>query len=221
MNATPAERTKASRLRKLAKERTLTPSEREWLDAYERTRASVAAQRPKPPPVPDASPAPVPTGDVSSPAASASAAGPGEASAAEKPHEHVIDFGAPTDTKLATLPEAPTCAIPDCPACAKARGGGLTCLTTGEKVYPRMSEEGAKGMAAGLLNVLALVISIGKRIATGKPAPIVSPMPHEIELTGKALREAIYRRASYMGQGDDLMALAWAIGSFGMRAGAA
>jgi hypothetical protein len=94
----------------------------------------------------------------------------------------------------------------------------MTCVATGERVYPPMSEEGAKAMAAMVLGLVAVVVRIGRRIATGTEAPVIAPTAAEVAQMGRALREVTYRRASYMGAGDDLFALAWAVGAFSLRA---
>jgi hypothetical protein len=94
----------------------------------------------------------------------------------------------------------------------------MVCVATGEKVWPPMSEEGAKAMAAMVLGIVAIVVRVGRRIATGTESPIVQPTAAEIASMGRALREVTYRRASYMGAGDDIFALAWAVGAFSLRA---
>ena len=229
-NAPAADRVRASRLRKKTAP---TPEERAWLDAYElahppRVRvirsppASERAHHPAlsppaaastqadslPPTVPDGAPAPAPAGGP----APSTVSTPPEATA-----WRTIDFGAAQAPGTAIVP-AEACKIPDCPACRRVKGAAAICPSTGERVWPPMSEEGARAMAAAMLGVIAVVVRVGRRIATGVEAPMVTPTATEIASMGRALRETAYRRASYMGAGDDLFALAWAVGAFGMRA---
>ena len=228
MTAPAADRVRASRLRRRAE---LSPEDRAWLDSYERDHPSVRVRRSPPAPerahhpaasppaaapyqgaslppaAPDGAPAPAP-------AYPASAAAP--APAAEPTAWRTIDFGAP-QTAAAIVP-VEACKIPDCPACRAQKGAGMTCVATGERVYPPMSEEGAKAMAAMVLGVVAVVVRVGRRIATGTESPVVAPTAAEVAQMGRALREVTYRRASYMGAGDDLFALAWAVGAFSLRA---
>ena len=230
--APAADRVRASRLRRRPE---LTAEDRAWLDAYELAHpprvtvrrvpaperahhpaasppaaAPTPAGHPSPATAHDGAPAPAPAAPPSSSAPSSAASSAPEASA-----WRTIDFGAP---QAAAIVPVEVCKIPDCPACRRAKGTGAVCVATGVKVWPPMSEEGAKAMAAAVLGVVAVLVRVGRRVATGADAPVVAPTAGEVAQLGRALREVTYRRASYMGASDDLFALAWALGAFSMRA---
>lgn len=197
--ASASERVRAARLRKLA--RPLTPPERAWLDTYE--RAHPRARTAPSPAVVDAAPDPS--------TAPSSTAAPSPSSPAEASFK-VLDFSEPAE--LATVGEhdqgeGGACPIPDCPACRRAQGG-MVCTTTGARIWPKMSEDGARGLASSLLGIAALLARF-----MGKD---VTPTKQEIDSLAKAVREAAYRRASWAGAGDDIFALAFVLGAFGMRA---
>lgn len=192
MSATAAERVKAARLRKLA--RPLSAQESAWLADYERAHPRARAAVQASPEAPEAA-APPPSSQAES-------------------EWRVIDFGAAPEspgTELAVASEThegATCPIPDCPSCRKAQGG-MICATTGDRIWPKMSEEGAKGLASSILGIAAIIARMFGRD--------VVPQKAEIESLARAVRESAYRRASWAGASDDLFALAFCLGAFGMR----
>jgi hypothetical protein len=76
-----------------------------------------------------------------------------------------------------------------------------------------MTEDGSRGLASGMLGLLSFVARL-----FGKD---VTPEKHEIETLGRALSQVAYRRASWVGGGDDIFALAFALGAFAFRVKAA
>lgn len=200
MAATDADRNRAARIRK--KGNLAIPEERDWLRIYEAARApnrfvakplQVAASSPAPPP---ASPQPV------APERHLRLVPP-------PPNGHVdIDFGTPQASLAPMRMHSASCSIPDCPRC-RAVAGAMTCEATGERVWPRMTEDGARGMAGAILGAIALVARM-----LGKD---VTPTQEEIERLARALRETIYQRAGALGAGDDLYALGWFMLLFGAR----
>lgn len=97
----------------------------------------------------------------------------------------------------------------DCPQCRKL-AGAMICSTSGAPVYPRMTDDAARGMAGTLLGALAFAA----RFIWKKD---VFPTDAEISSLGKALQETIYQRAGVLGAEGDLFALAFVLISFGAR----
>lgn len=208
MAASDADRNRASRIRK--KGNLAIQEERDWLRLYEANRApTVFKARPL-----QAAPA---TAPIPSPS-------PAQPVATERhlrlvpppPAGHVdIDFGRPQDSAappgqhIAPIHHGGACpAGPDCPRC-RAVAGAIQCGTTGERVWPKMTEDGARGMAGALLGMIALVARM-----FGKD---VSVTAEETNRLAMALRETIYQRAGAMGAGDDLYALGWILLLFGAK----
>lgn len=190
MSATTADRVRASRLRRKASP---TDDERAWLADYEarKGRATVSRETVAPP----------------------------VSRETEREPFRVLDFGAepepappkPPATELAPPEHAQDgCPVgPDCPRC-RARQGGIVCTSTGDVVWPKMTVEGARGMARALLTGIAVLARMFGR-------DVSPPSDVEVNQVGDALREVIYRRASAAGAGDDVWALAFALGAFGAR----
>lgn len=215
MSASVADRSRAARIRR--KGNLAIAEEREWLSAYEAEKAPDIIRRPpgRPPRIapPAAPPATPVAGGVS----------PGPAAperhlrivppppSIDTPDGHVaIDFGAPVGGAIERMApmHSVSCSIPDCPRC-RAAAGALVCQSTGEKVWPRMSEDGARGLAGALMGAVVLVARmLGKDVVASQD---------EIERLAKALRETIYQRAGAMGAGDDLYAIGWIFLLFGVR----
>lgn len=194
------DRVKASRIRK--KGANATADDARWLADYERSRspqgAHVAAARAPAPP--RAAPAPAPP----------------RSSAPEPEPFRVIDFGAPDeraqpgDAQAHDEHDAPACEIKDCPRCAAVKGA-MVCGTTGERVWPMMSDDGAEGIAAGVLGGIALLA----RFLGGRD---VKPERAEVKALGRAIQRFIYKRAGWAGAGDDVIALAFLLTMFATRA---
>lgn len=200
MAASQAERSKAARIRKAIAGGKATPEQMTWIENYDAHAAPAIPPHARPAPPREVMPS----------------AAPAVGAAPDIPEGHVlIDFGAapqapPTPgTSLVLSHDTSICpAGPDCPRCRAVRGA-IECATTGERVWPKMTEEGARGMAAMLLGGIAFVARLfGKQIM---------PTEAEIAQTGKALRETIYQRAGALGAHDDMYALGFALLAFGAR----
>lgn len=214
MPASQAERSKAARIRKAVLSGAATADQMTWLESYDAHTAPVVPPHARPATrrevVSTATDSRFANGE------NAPAVTNGQATAADNvPEGHVvIDFGAPQapsqSTAMVIAHDTSTCpAGPDCPRC-RAVKGAIVCGTTGERVWPKMTEEGARGMAAMLLGGIALIARMfGKNIV---------PSEAEIIQTGKALRETIYQRAGALGAHDDFYALGFALLAFGARA---
>jgi hypothetical protein len=193
----------------------LTPEERLWLDAYQahhkRGRPPQIVQAPAA--APDAAPAaPADAGTfsgVAEPAAAPAAAPAAPPAADPSAGFRVIDFGAPPQSGTALVPAGSGCPIKDCPRCKDIRAI-QTCAVTGEPVYPQMSDDGARGIAAGILGIACIVARMFGRA--------VQPEKSEVEALARAVKEASYRRAGWVGGYDDLAALAFVLGAFALRA---
>lgn len=219
----PTDRSRAFRLRKLRDSGRISADQRAWLESYERglTRTPVkapvwpasAAQRWPTQPPKEAAPEPV------KPATPPSGSAPA-------PEMRVIDFGTPAPAGAApppsgAAPAAPagvphaigaTCTIEDCPAC-KTSSGAKTCGITGRKVYPPMSAIGSRGTAGALIFVIGLVIKLFR-----EDKRLIQPTPQEVDDLAEALREISFRRANWLGAGDDLFAFGWALKGYVSRA---
>lgn len=191
MTATAAERVRAARLRKKA---TMTEDERAWLASYE-------AAHPRARRAPS-----TPTATPTSTLPTASSAPPEESA------YRILDFGDPATAPSTSMTHA-ACTIPDCPKC-KMRASMLVCGTTGELVAPRMTEDGARGLAAAILGACSFIARLFGRH--------VSPQADEVRALGRAIREAAYRRsAAWASSYDDVLAVAFVLGTFAMRAASA
>ncbi len=110
---------------------------------------------------------------------------------------------------------APRCPVGvDCPQCrGAATGGGLVCVSTGRKQYPRMTMQGARGIAS------AILFAIGQGIRLVRPdRRLIAATRDEIDAFAEALTEVAYRRASWASRWDDLSALAFVFGRYAWRA---
>lgn len=205
-----ADRNRAARIRK--KGNLASPEERSFLSAFEAAKSpNVFRSRPLqagPAPVSNPSPAPV------------------QPVAAERhlrlvpppPAGHVdIDFGhsaTEPHTKealeqIATVHGGVCPAGPDCPRC-RAVAGAIKCGTTGERVWPKMTEDGARGLAGGILGAVVMIARMfGKDVS--------APTQDEINRFAMALRDVIYNRAGAIGAHDDLYAIGWFVILFGVK----
>lgn len=203
MAASQAERSKAARIRKAILDGKATPEQIAWIESYDAHTAPAVPPHARPAPRREV---------VSEPVRPAPPVTNGQAPAADVPEGHVvIDFGAPQPAAQSIVLAHDTSACPagpDCPRC-RAVKGAIMCATTNERVWPKMTVDGAKGMAASILGFVCLVARMfGKQI---------TPTEQEITQLGMALRETIYQRAGALGANDDMYALAFAALSFGAR----
>lgn len=197
MPASQADRSRAARARKAVMGGKATSEQMTWLEAYDARAAPAVPPHARQRPVVHSATLPVTNGqtDIS------------------LPDGHVvIDFGAPqaAPSSMVVAHDTSTCAAgPDCPRCRAVRGA-IQCSTTGERVWPKMTVDGARGMAAMILGGICLVA----RMVFGKN---VTPSQEEIAKMGDALRETIYQRAGALGAHDDMYALGFCLLSFGAR----
>lgn len=212
MTIAPKDRVRASRLRARDREgvKPLTEAERAWLADYDRAgppRAPVVDVAPAAPLLPTVSTVLEPSSPVSG-AASDHAAAP-------IPVPRSLD--APS-TALVAPGSAGKCP-PNCPECAKARGevkGAFVCATTGRTVYPPVSIEAAKSIAALILGALSFASRFFRADKTS-----VKPLPSEIDLLAKGVREVLTRRTPGVAQVDDILAAGWGLGAYVTRAATA
>jgi hypothetical protein len=202
MAVTSTERAKATRIRRRLASGDIRDGEANWLDDYER-RTSGAPSRRAPPP-PTSAPAP--------------ALAPAPASTPTQDSGMVeLDFSSPgtasgDGTETGSPSPQPKCTIANCPAC-KQESGALVCGSTGKRVWPPMSEAGAKAMASLVLAGLAFCLRFMR-----EDRRIIPPTDREREQLAKAIREVAHRRASWVGAFDDLFALAFSLGAYTTRA---
>jgi hypothetical protein len=224
--ATASERTKASRIRRaIARGDKVTDEARGWFADYERAHPdNTKPGRPAAPPQPAPSESgPVPPDTTAEPTESLP---PSSEPAAATPHVDPTRFvdpskvssGAPPGSSPAAAPAgAPRCQIPDCPECAKKRGGGTLCIETGTLVYPMMTKPEAEGLSVIALGVLSgLGTMLGRlydhytlEAPPAKPRAFAFANESEITDFAEALRVSVYKRASYLGKDADLGALLW------------
>jgi len=114
---------------------------------------------------------------------------------------------------IVSMPIGTRCTIKDCPRCT-GMNGVQACGITGKPVYPRMTEDGARGMAGALLGLLTFAARLWGR-------ELAPPPQAEIDQLGRALAEVAYRRAGWASGWDDLFALTFALGGFALRVRAA
>lgn len=91
--------------------------------------------------------------------------------------------------------------------------GAQVCGETGRKVWPPMSEEGAEALAGTILAIIGLAIRFFR-----PDRRLIPPSKEERKQLGGALREMALRRASWMGAFDDLLAVAFGLSRYTMRA---
>jgi len=203
---TPKARVKASRIRKKGDK--ATAEERHFLQRFDAEKEKLKTTRKARSTEQPLTPAPAP---AMAPAPAVSDGGAPLEPKGEQQAPSLLDFSGPaneapkTDTK-------PTCNIPDCPACKQQRGA-LICQATNKKVWPPMSEAGAKALAGFLFFI------VGRVIAFFRPDKrYVVPSDAERDQFAAALREVALRRASWIGAFDDLMAAVFALTRYGSRA---
>jgi hypothetical protein len=198
---TPASRSRAHRLRNLSR-RPLTDEERAWLIEYDAIVAS-NKRAPSLPAVSDDTP------QARLDRAIADARQPAQAS---QPSSAEVPIAPWSGSSIAPVEarddasHASSCSIKDCPACAKKRGEGdagvQICAATGDRVYPPMSDVGARLLAGAILAMVGIAIRMLRA-----DRQLVAPTAKETADFGLAIREVARRRASWMGAYDDLTAL--------------
>lgn len=227
MKASASERTKASRIRRaIARGDKVTDEARAWFADYERahpdnTKPGRPAASPQPAPSESGSVPPDTTAETTEPLP------PSSEPAAATPHVDPTRFvdagkvssGAPPGSSSAPAAPsgAPRCTIPDCPECAKKRGGGQLCIETGTLVYPMMTKPEAEGLAVIALGALSAAGTFAGRLydhyvleaPPAKPRPFAFASESEISDFAEALRVSVYKRASHLGKDADLGALLW------------
>jgi hypothetical protein len=238
--ATQAARSKAARFRKLLRAKKLGARDRAWLEAYDRDRAKKVA--PAPPPAVEAEPPPPaveaePPPPVEVPNVVPSSEGPSSASSAsEASSASAAPGAAPVDVNAPPLPDhlvpiarfdepagassplpmpsgGARCPCgPDCSGCKGAIGSSI-CVTTGKRVFPRMSAKEARGFASMVLG------AIGAALKYARPdRRWVMPTEAEINELAEALVEILYRHINIAGAVAHFSAAAYVLGKFSVRA---
>jgi hypothetical protein len=110
--------------------------------------------------------------------------------------------------KIQTQDELPhaACDIKDCPRC-RAVDNAPVCATTGLKVYPRMTDDAAAALAGVGLAVVTIVARIFGRAYKANES--------DVKRLGRALAEVIYRRSGWTGSVDDILALGFVVMGIG------
>ncbi len=201
---TAAERTKASRLRaRKASGEKLSPEQREWLRSYDAAPAAVIEEATVIEETRDVSQSPA--------AAQQASARPASWVAVERPPDArppAVPLG--PSTKVDGAPTPAVCKIKDCPACSgRSRPGPQKCATTGEDVYPPLSQAAAE-MLAG---VLFAIIGLGIKIFRGTEA-VHPPTEIQRKQLARGIIEITRRRAGWIAVYDDLLVAGWALGAY-------
>lgn len=124
-----------------------------------------------------------------------------------------IDFGKPQSAIEHTQQaEAGRCTIKDCPRC-KSVGKYEICAETGQKVYPRMTDSAANGMASMVLGLIAFVARMMR-----KDKAFIMPTDTERKAMADALKETMNLRFNSSGAVADLFATIFVLGAFTRRA---
>lgn len=108
--------------------------------------------------------------------------------------------------------DTPRCP-PDCPGCRGAASGGRVCVTTGNRVFPPMTLDGARGLAQIVLNFIGLIVRFVR-----DDKRLIVPTDPEIDALAEAIREMCHRRASWVSAIDDLIAFGYNATRYTMRA---
>lgn len=214
-NKTAAERSKARRIR--AKGDSATPEQKKWLEDYDAT-VSLSA--------------PPPRAAVSEPQQEVTfddaelddrderslgaGAGPLAGTGDDGPEPEAMPEPMAATSAVPFDTHGPgTCPIPNCPACAKARGerGGQVCPATGETVYPPISDTTAAILAMLGFFLIGAIVSMKTRV-TQLPAPDTS----EVKDLAAVLKRVTYQHFNSLGEHDDAVALCGILGRYGARA---
>lgn len=127
-----------------------------------------------------------------------------------------VDFGpdkAPPKPAQATpIDAAPKCTIPNCSACKGVTGGAI-CLATGQRVWPPMSKDVARGYARGVFVLIGLIIRWYKGAAA-----VIPPLDTEVELLAQGIVEFQTNRASWLGAFNDVGMIAGGLVNYSRRA---
>lgn len=208
MTTTSAERNRASRLRgKLRQGRVLAPAERSWFDEY---MARVGKARVEPDDAAEREPAPRPVAPESADRAAEPAVAIPDAQATTTTIRTWGASLAPPSPQEPVAVPSPKCDVPDCPACRGAVGGRV-CSVTGRRVWPKMSDAGARAQA----NVVLGLVRMGVTLTVGESPD--KPTKEQIGKMADAIQEISYRRASWLGAFDDLFMAAEALGDYGVH----
>lgn len=217
MSASTKDRSRAARLRRAVRAgRELSADDRAWLETYEASR-SRKPKRSDAPPEPSAAPVQTAPQTPSAPPSPGPEPAPQPAEPAEPADYIPIPVLGPEEPEKPpeaepAKPDDGGCKIPDCPKCKTVRGAQI-CATTGERVWPRMTPGGARAMASIILGIIGAAVRLFRA-----DRQFIPPTKEERDDLAKAIEEVAYRRASWMGAFDDLLALGWALSAYGGRA---
>lgn len=198
-----ADRAKASKLRQKP---SLSPAETQWLEDYAARHPNRRGSRPAPSPArppPPFQATEIPE-DIEPELAADEVALPPSFFRASPPTDALF---APSSDEPDVDAEEPCAAGPDCPACAQERAL-VRCSRTGKRIYPPMSDTGAKGLGGAVLGILALFVLLARK-GDFQPAN-----EHEIAAMADALKEVQRRRLNSMGAVDDVLAVLFVSSAF-------
>lgn len=231
-NATSAERTKATRLRRLRSAGTIGGPDRAWLDAYESERAARKSIGVAPASTSGFDPdgggidtrAPNPQHEKLVPIFVDPEVRPPHDGDDEHEddgydeREHDDDDDGDDDDGRPSKPQCPIehdPAFPNgCPACRGFKGGKI-CGPTGRRVFPPMDDDGAEGFASFILTLIGAAVKFFR-----DDRRFIPPTAEEKRRFARALKKIAARRewAMWMGAIDDLVGAARSIGGYGARA---
>lgn len=120
----------------------------------------------------------------------------------------VIDFGAPPESPGKLANACP----PGCTHATHAHAAVPRCAINGEKQYPPMKTNAAKGIARGAFFVTGFLIAIFKGFDE-----VPDPTPVELEDGADAVKDIVSTRYPQLGIYSDLLAGGYAISAYSIR----
>lgn len=211
MIKSPADRSKASRIRRKIREGLASSEERAWLESYEGSRRAKPTGPPAPPSPPTPPSSPTPPSPPAPPSSPTSQPPPTPAAAQRAAEGNLVPL-APFTAPPPQPAIASVCSIPDCPACRR-REPGQICEVTGKRVWPPLSREASQALAKLILNGLGFVIRL---LRADKYT--VDPTNAEINALALGLRAAQEKYFGALSSIEDVVLLVGTIGSYAHRA---
>lgn len=202
---------KASRLRKkLAEGKAISADDQAFLDSRGTPRRGrmpvgrgAASVRPSP------EPAHAPSPPMDAPPSAPPTPSPAPAPTPKPQEMTLIDFGQPQEPLAKPANACP----PGCHHVSHAHAAIPRCAINGEKQYPPMKDNAAKGIANGAFFLTGFLIAIFRGLDE-----VPDPTPVELEDGKDAVKEIIATRAPELGVYSDLLAGGFALSAYSMRA---
>lgn len=207
MTATNAERAKAVRIRKKIANGKASDRDIVWINNYEKAFPPDAPKQQAPREN-------IQTEAITEQETETSVETINEQTIESDPNDDEAEIESEPETSIPDTSFHSKCQIKDCPACAAAEGrdAGQVCGTTGEVVYPPISDETARIFALVFLIVIGIFISLKTK---KEPVP---PNDNEAKLLAKPIKNLAYKHMNSLGKNDDLMQLIAFSGAYTVRA---